>query len=646
MTGPRNLLLHGTSDPLPEDTVLCAGPLTMIFTEGEIRYVRLGSREVIRRLYVAVRDARWATIPSRVIKVEKEILADSFRIKVQLEHKLGEIDFFWENSIVGEARGRIQFRARGTARSGFLRNRIGLCVLFPGLECQSAPCTVTGLDGQVRASTFPDLILPHQPFRELSGISYEPLRGVHVDLRLCGDTFEMEDQRNWGDASFKVYSTPLELPIPVTVRRGTVVSQSATINVKITKSTDTRQISHRNGATEPITIAFDRDNCSTLPRIGSGLPTPPSSLSDQAAELLSRLNLSHLRVDLWLQSNDFKVRFESAIRQANVLELPLECALYLSENVQAELDLLVELIRNQHPPISTVLVFDSQSLLTTPDYLEKARTSLGPMLPGAMFGGGTDGNFVDLNRSVRSFRQFDLLSFSYNPQVHSTDRHSLVENLDGIRSTIRSAKQFARGIPVAVSPVTLKYRYRLDNSPHPLLRIDGRDPQTDSRLGSLFGASLGLGILKHLAESGVYSATCFQSYGPQGLLPDGGLDSGSVFPLFHVFAAVLSRRAAKVISTRSSAPNRVQSLALEYQGETSLLLGNLSPENQAVELQSPQSSGVRIKSLDESNLMLAMRQPLEFQKLPYSQFSGTPGSLALEIKPWAVTELVWTGLNE
>ena len=35
----------------------------------------------------------------------------------------------------------------------------------------------------------------------------------------------MEDQRNWTDASFKTYSTPLELPFPVELSAGEQIRQ-------------------------------------------------------------------------------------------------------------------------------------------------------------------------------------------------------------------------------------------------------------------------------------------------------------------------------------------------------------------------------------------------------------------------------------
>ena len=37
--------------------VLRAGPLSVIFDAGDLRYIKLGEREVIRRIYAAVRNS-------------------------------------------------------------------------------------------------------------------------------------------------------------------------------------------------------------------------------------------------------------------------------------------------------------------------------------------------------------------------------------------------------------------------------------------------------------------------------------------------------------------------------------------------------------------------------------------------------------
>jgi D-apionolactonase len=41
----------------------------------------------------------------------------------------------------------------------------------------------------------------------------------------------MEDQRNWTDASFKTYSTPLELPFPVEVAAGERIFQRVVLSI-------------------------------------------------------------------------------------------------------------------------------------------------------------------------------------------------------------------------------------------------------------------------------------------------------------------------------------------------------------------------------------------------------------------------------
>ena len=46
-----------------------------------------------------------------------------------------------------------------------------------------------------------------------------------------GDTFEMEDQRNWTDASYKTYVRPLALPWPYTLASGAALDQSVTLTV-------------------------------------------------------------------------------------------------------------------------------------------------------------------------------------------------------------------------------------------------------------------------------------------------------------------------------------------------------------------------------------------------------------------------------
>ena len=63
-------------------------------------------------------------------------------------------------------------------------------------------------------SRFPEEIDPQCPFQDIRALTHEVAPGVSATCRMEGDTFEMEDHRNWMDASYKTYVRPLALPWP------------------------------------------------------------------------------------------------------------------------------------------------------------------------------------------------------------------------------------------------------------------------------------------------------------------------------------------------------------------------------------------------------------------------------------------------
>ena len=63
---------------MSERDLIRAGAMTVEFGDGELRYFRIGEKEVLRRVYVAVRDSEWRTIPGRVTGLHSEIETHSF----------------------------------------------------------------------------------------------------------------------------------------------------------------------------------------------------------------------------------------------------------------------------------------------------------------------------------------------------------------------------------------------------------------------------------------------------------------------------------------------------------------------------------------------------------------------------------------
>ena len=193
-----------------------------------MRYLSVGQTEVLRGIYAAVRDENWGTVAGTIKDIKLEQLDDSFDLQFTSEHRQDGIHFVWQGRITGEASGKVVFDFDGEAHTTFQRNRIGFCVLHP-VSCAGAACTLEHVDGLVEEDSFPNLIAPHQPFENLRAVTHEPLPGLRATVTMTGDTFETEDQRNWTDASFKTYCTPLSEPLPADVPAGTRVQQTVTL---------------------------------------------------------------------------------------------------------------------------------------------------------------------------------------------------------------------------------------------------------------------------------------------------------------------------------------------------------------------------------------------------------------------------------
>ena len=128
---PTRVLCYGTDEPLPERIPLSAGPLSLFWEGGDLRTIKLGGREVLRRIYVATRDRNWGTAPNVMSNVVIEAQADAFRIRYDVENRQDDIHFVWHGEIAGDADGTIRFSMDGTAQTTFLKNRIGFCILHP-----------------------------------------------------------------------------------------------------------------------------------------------------------------------------------------------------------------------------------------------------------------------------------------------------------------------------------------------------------------------------------------------------------------------------------------------------------------------------------------------------------------------------------
>jgi D-apionolactonase len=644
---PVEVLYYGEEKPLPKAVPLRAGPLTMIYEAGDLRYIRLGDKELVRRWYSATRDRNWGTLPV-VLKNEKlEIGEDSFQIRYEVENKQGDIDFVWQGEIKGDNQGTITFSMDGVARSTFLRNRIGFCLLHPS-EVAGARGRVTQADGTLIEKNFPRYIQPDAPFLDIQSLAHEVTPDIWARLDFEGDVFEMEDQRNWVDASFKTFCTPLRIPYPVEIPAGTKIVQRVTLTLEGQVEGTTQGQLELDDSKSSLSLEVGSDEPRPLLSIGLGVASHGEALTERELQRLRLLRPAHLRVDVTLAEPDHGRRLRRAAAEADSLGVPLEVALFLGDDAEKELQTFVELLQAVNPAIARWLVFHSDEPSTTERWVETARKHLRHFDSSLPIFTGTNAYFTELNRGRPNIDVADGVCYSINPQVHAFDNRSLVETLAAHGETVASARQFSGMLPLAVSPVTLKPRFNPNATAAAVEPPPGTLPeQVDVRQMSLFGAGWTMGSIKYLAESGTEHATYYETTGWRGVMEtESGSPvpekfrslPGSAFPLFHVLADVAEFSGGVVIPTRSSDPLRVETLLLARGDHRRLLVANLTAETQTLALEGFPSPW-HLRRLHEHNVVAAMRDPESYRSEPGENVTMNGGRHELVLAPFEVVRI-------
>ncbi|MDA0711695.1 MAG: hypothetical protein O3B73_15965, partial [bacterium] len=533
------------------------------------------------------------------------------------------------------------------ALSTFLCNRIGFCVLHAASACSGAPCVIEKTDGSHQEGQFPGLISPHQPFLGMRAITHEIAPRTKVRVAFDGDVFEMEDQRNWTDASYKTYCTPLQLPFPVEMKPGDRVRQSVTLSFEGDLPAGSGESEH-----EEILFGASGSPSVRLPEIGLGVACPKSELSAEEIARLRGLNMSHLRVDLHLSESEWIDRWHRAVAEAGMLGLKLEVALYVSDAAQTELNTFRETVSLTRPEISRYFVFHEEEKATSAGWLKLARSVLKEYDSRTPIGGGTPAYFTELNRNRLPVRDAECVVYSLNPQVHAYDNRSLVESLQAQSWTVESARSIAANLPISVSPITLRPRFNPNATGAEPVRALGSLPQeVDPRQMSLFGAGWTLGSLKYLGESGVRSLTYYETTGWKGVQVsfDGSPEPdlfpckpGSVFPLYHTLAYFGGMKGGEIVPSLSSDPLRVEGAILRKGKWLRFLLANLTGEAQSVRVSFPRiAETVRVEILDERYFDAATDAPEQF-RLRKTEDQGVvimkvvDGEIALTLNPFAL----------
>jgi len=551
--------------------VLHAGSLETIYDAGSLRYIRLGNEELLRGIYVALRDAEWGTFSSVISNETIVSEKDRFAVRYDCHYNINGLSVFrWHVTIEGNQKNEIVFSISGLASATFQKNRAGLCVLHPIKTCAGQSCEITSTKGEVLENIFPIFVAPHQPFTDI-----QKMRWITPEKNICeitfeGDIFETEDQRNWTDASYKTYSTPLCLPFPTTLHEGDTINQQILFSVVSPKHFRDIQTTCENN----VDLEFDLTKVLSLPKIGtSRAGTRPDR---QIISWLRKLQLDHYHTNLKLYEDNWQSHLEEANSEAQRMKTKLLLALHL----RCENDLIdfmaTDVVMSNRLKEITVL---GPSKITESRFIEKQFPHLKKKFPGIQIGAGTDCYLAELNRNILNGSLPDFISFSINPQVHAFDNLTLIENMEAQYDAVISAKKIYPTLPIHISPVTLKPRFNTNIKEY----LSGNmqyDHSGDWRQHTVFAAAWTLGSIRNLAAAGAAAITYFQSVGDNGIISENRDTKKTILsPEYLLFSLISQFKKAQFFAGICNDPLKCTGIFMNNYSDRRWIIANHTDQN-------------------------------------------------------------------
>jgi hypothetical protein len=531
------MLAENQSRLLAPAQSIASGPWRLQLRGDELADIEYRGHPVLRAIRAVVRDHDWRTLSPLVESVTDS--GDAATLNMIISVRFTGFGGEYRAKLTLQASGDdLQATFDGVATEDFRTNRIGLVVLHRPDDAGRG-VTITSPDQAQTKRTFPTDISPHQPFMDIAAMSWER-DGTSFRLDFTGDVFETEDQRNWTDASFKTYSTPLSRPFPVTVHVGYRIHQS----IRLSATPSTQVAVSSSTASPPNVVTVRKDARGRVPALGT-------SSSRSMAKLQAVPGLEALIVEV--PGHDAGAAAE-AVAQATHQAAELGSALDVRITAAGAADIpsVMDLLPLEN--VVRVGAFSSQGHVTEPELWEqllseaKRRGFAGALLAGAR------SHFTELSRRRHSIpANADAITYSITPQMHATEVAHIVESLPMQRQTALNALRLGAGKPLHIGPVTLKARFNAVSThgtyDPPTLEAMTTDPLQPEE----FTAAWLLGSIEALTVPGVESISYFEASGPRGLISD----AGDPTPAFELLRNLAAMRGADVLEVEGAVPGMV-----------------------------------------------------------------------------------------
>lgn len=577
--------LFGTDElPLALEPV-DLGPLSFLASETAVRGIAWRGGELVRSIDYPIRDGGWGTLATRTLaRSGGREAGGGYRYRRSFETEEGSVG--GQFGLDADAAGRLTLHLVLTIRRDVRLCRAGFTLLHPIAGLAGEKLTVVKPDGTTLETVFPLLIAPAQPATEIAGLRYA-VGGSTVAIAMAGDLFEMEDQRNWTDASYKTYGVTGTFPFAFEARAGERIEQTLTLRFS--------GAGRAPAAAGQQSLRLARGADERFPELALAVEAGWPAEADLPASLAGLRRL--VRLDLRQTLDLAAVGLPGG---AAPVDLELIVADDMAEGqrqMQGLADALAGIgVVPEHVmalPAAYLRSYQPNGQWPTGASPAEASAAARWAFPHARIGGGVLTNFTELNRCRPEPGGIDYLTHGTAAIVHAADDLSVFQTLEALPQVFASARAMAPGKSYRLGLTAIGTRsnpYGAGLTKNPAGR---RLPMTDAdpRTGSLFGAAWLVGIAAATAAAGIELLTLAAPGGPFGIATAPGL---------HVLQRLAAMQGQKRLQP-AGVPGDVHVVAVAAGQGASAMIANGIAVPQQVEWAGP----ARVAVLDAGTMAAA-----------------------------------------
>ena len=527
----------------PDTTRVTHGGFTLDLAREAIRNIRYEGVQIIDLLYTAIRPSDWSTLKSDEYAADLKISGNDYEITIT-ESFTSALVATTKVILSAGNTFSVEYELKGLAE--YSVNRWGICFCLDTADWMGASVLSSGNSYSLLRDISPQRVVDGF-VQGLFPESHE-MQFIAADQRCLkvasnGKVLEAEDQRNWTDNTYKIYSGSLKEPRPFTTSPGSSWKQKVNFEVGVPK---------QNSA-DPTKILVRE--IEALPSIGLQFNSDPLLTPDDLEKALVLLEIDHLRVNAesltpqkiaTTASNGLIL--ETALLSSNQNEILKAEVVQLSERVPAGSRLLIQ--REGREVVEATDLPKNESLNT--------------YIPG------TDAYLVDLHREKFEFT--NSVSYSITPTVHSTDTETIFKTLSTQKESIEFAQKYLAP-QVFLSPITFSTRGNPETGHSRDQRINFADLDSAMHIRTIEGAAWTLGSIHAVASAGAFSGSWHELFGEHGIIYS---QSGAIkfSPVFHAISALGAHHAHQITIATSLDNSWV---AFENRETKTILVASLRP---------------------------------------------------------------------